>query len=66
MSRKRDEKTNGRQQLVVRRYGVAAALAVVGAVLLWRAFEGGGPLFYFLSAVFLGMAYAAATGANKR
>ncbi len=66
MSRKRDANTNGQRQPLVRRYGVAAALAAIGAVLLWRAFQGGGPLFYFLSAVFLGMAYAAATGANKR
>ncbi len=29
-----------------------------GVFLLTRALAGGGPLYYFLSAVFLGMAYA--------
>lgn len=33
--------------------------AGVGVYLLTRALAGGGPLYYFLSAVFLGMAYAA-------
>lgn len=29
-----------------------------GSYLLWRALQGGGPLFYFLSAVAFGMAIA--------
>ncbi len=64
MSRKQSSETGG-QQLVLRRYGVALVLAALGGALLWRAFGGGGPLFYFLSAVFIGMAYAAASGARK-
>lgn len=32
---------------------------VAGAYLFWRAMSGGGPLFYFLSAVAFGMAISA-------
>ncbi len=34
-------------------------LVATGVVLLLRAFDGGGPLFYFLAAVFIGMGIAA-------
>lgn len=36
---------------------IVALLA--GGYLFWRAMSGGGPLFYFLSAVALGMAFSA-------
>ncbi|MBX3142557.1 MAG: hypothetical protein KF813_02285 [Trueperaceae bacterium] len=65
MSRGREIKGSGAESKM-RRYGVAAVLAVIGGVLLWRAFQGGGPLFYFFSAVFIGMAYAAASGAKAK
>lgn len=38
---------------------LVVVLAAVGGLLLYRAAMGGGPLMYFLSAVFLGMAFAA-------
>ncbi len=38
---------------------LALALAVAGVLVLYRALTGAGPLAYFLSAVLLGMAYAA-------
>lgn len=66
MSRAEQPQRDRQRQEKTRRYLVAAALAVVGGVLLRQAFEGGGPLYYFGSAVFIGMAYAAASGANKR
>jgi|GEM_PF-1405003 hypothetical protein len=34
-------------------------LAAVAALLLYRALMGGGPAYYFMSAVLFGMAYAA-------
>ncbi len=40
---------------------------VAGAYLFWRATSGGGPLFYFLSAVAFGMAISAwQQGRTKR
>ncbi len=45
---------------------VATLLAAIGGVLLWRALLGGGPLFYFLSAVFIGMGYAALQATRQR
>lgn len=37
----------------------------VGAYLLWRALQGGGPLFYFFSALSFGMAIGAMQGLNR-
>lgn len=65
MSRAKQLERDRQRQVKIRRYLVAAALAAVGGVLLWRAFGGGGPLYYFGSAVFIGMAYAAASGARQ-
>lgn len=42
------------------------ALGVAGGVLLWRAVSGGGPLYYFVSAVCFGMAIAAVQGRSSR
>ncbi|HEX7040571.1 MAG TPA: hypothetical protein VF202_10680 [Trueperaceae bacterium] len=38
---------------------LALALAAGGALVLYRAFTGGGPVAYFVSAVLFGMALAA-------
>jgi len=38
---------------------------VMGGYLLWRALQGGGPLFFFLAAVSFGMAIAAMQGINR-
>ncbi len=38
---------------------LVVVLAAVGGLLLYRATIGGGPIMYFLAAVFLGMAFAA-------
>lgn len=40
-------------------YLMLLGFLAVGAYLLWRALQGGGPLYYFFSAVGFGMAIAA-------
>lgn len=37
----------------------------IGAYLLWRALQGGGPVYYFLSAVAFGMAIGVMQGINR-
>ncbi len=37
----------------------------IGAYLLWRALQGGGPLFFFLSAISFGLAIGAMQGLNR-
>jgi len=44
---------------------LVVVFVLIGAYLLWRALEGGGPLFYFLSALAFGMAIGAWQGVDR-
>lgn len=44
---------------------LVVVFALIGAYLLWRAVNGAGPLFYFLSALAFGMAIGALQGVNR-
>ena len=51
-------------KLDVPRLVVALALAGAGVVVFVRATQGGGPIYYFVSAVLLGMGIAAFQGSR--
>ncbi|HLU83546.1 MAG TPA: hypothetical protein VKZ43_09095 [Trueperaceae bacterium] len=53
-------------RLDVPRLVVAIALAAAGVVVLVRASQGGGPIYYFFSAVLFGMGIAAFQGSRGR
>jgi len=44
---------------------LVVVFVLIGAYLLWRALGGGGPLFYFLSALAFGMAIGAWQGVDR-
>lgn len=52
--------TGGLEVVTIRGSTIFMVIALVaGVYLFWRAMSGGGPLFYFLSAVAFGMAISA-------